>query len=135
MNTSEAIQAIFKAVFSLAAIGYIGYQYLGSVSPSAHADLNIEATALAVGARGNQASAHIKYEGKVIEMTGKVHSVTMTWRVPVVSVGVLWTNVDCHLSILSAQDAGRLRYGDPVRVKGVASTSGGDVTLKRCTII
>ena len=119
----------------LAVIGGIGYQYLGSISPGARADLALEATALALGARGNQASAHIKYEGKVIEMTGKVHKVTMAWRVPVVSVGVLWTNVDCNLSILSAQEAGRLRNGEAIRVKGVASLSGGAVTLNRCTLL
>lgn len=135
MNTSEAIQVILKAVFSLAAIGYIGYQYMGSVSPNARADHTMEATALSMSARGNQASVHVKYEGKTIEMTGKVYKVTMAWRIPVVSVGLLWNNIDCHLSILDTQQAGRLQQGDAIRVKGVASVSGSTITLKRCTIV
>ena len=118
-------------LFLLALGWYLwGYKFMPLGRPS-H---SIEATQLRLELRTQQIAAHQKYDGKTIEVTGKVYQTSMSMGSPVVSVGVMFTNVDCFLSKSDASRAASLRAGDAIRVIGRARTRGSDATLSPCKI-
>lgn len=94
---------------------------------------SIDAGALLVELGGNQAAAHLKYQGRVIEVTGKLRGVRMQGNTPVITIGYMIAfNVDCHLSPDKTANAARLQGGTDMRVRGVARVSGSSVHLSPC---
>ena len=94
---------------------------------------SIDAGALLMELRGNQAAAHLKYKGKVIDVTGQMRGVRMQGNTPVIIIGhMIAFNLECHLSPERTATAARLEYGVDMRVRGVARVSGSDVHLSPC---
>lgn len=94
---------------------------------------SVDAAALLSELGGNQAAAHLKYQGKVIEVAGKLRGVRMQGSTPVLTIGhLLFFNVDCHLSADKTTNAARLQSGTEMRVRGVARVSGSSVHLSPC---
>lgn len=121
----------------LAAAGIVGaiawQHYTKSLTLATPPAYSIDAGALLVELRGNQAAAHLKYQGKVIEVTGKMRGVRMQGNTPVLTIGhMIAFNLDCHLSPDKTANAARLEYGADMRVRGVARVSGSSVHLSPC---
>ena len=114
---------------------FVRVAYFAPLTRDTRVSHTVEATKLRLELRTNQAAAHLKYDGKLIELNGKAHSVTMTGKAPVLSIGVMFTNVDCHLEQSMTEIASRIRIGLPVAVKGKAHTLGSDVFLKPCILM
>lgn len=102
--------------------------------PLGQPDLAIEATKLRTELRTAEIASHQRYGGKTLEVHGKVYQTSMGFSGPIVSVGVMFTNVDCVLAKSDASRAAALRAGDQIRVVGRANTVGSDVTLSPCKI-
>ncbi len=99
-------------------------------TPAAH---TVEVGDLLMELRANQAAAHVKYHGKVIEVSGTLRGVTMQGNAPVLTIGYLIAfNFECHLAPDKAAYAARLQPGTQMRVKGIARLSGSSVHLSPC---
>lgn len=135
MDTPKNLLNPIQSLLTLSILGlvfwtFVGHKWMPLGSPS----YTIEATKLRNELRSNEIAGHKKYDGETIEVTGKVYQTSMSLGSPVVSVGVMFTNVDCLLSGSDASRAASVRYGDPIRVIGRARTSGSDVRLSPCKI-
>lgn len=109
-------------VFLLCAIAWFIWQrWSPSISPDTRAWMRYEATELAARFAANQ--------------HGPVHVVLVSADRPVLSIGVLFRNVDCMLPRSAMADAGKLRHGDAVRVKGRVEATGRHVVLRQCVLV
>lgn len=131
MNAFRARLQPWLVVFLAAAsVWFVWRAWSPSMSADTRTSMRYEATDLAARFAANEAAGHASIVGQVVEVHGRVHVVIVSAGRPRLSIGVLFRNVDCVLPKSSMADAGRLRHGEPVRVKGRVEATGRHVVLR-----
>lgn len=132
-NQPATLKVVMLAVAIGAGAAVVKNHYFKPTTLATQPAYSIDAGALLVELGGNQAAAHLKYQGKLIEVTGKMRGVRMQGNTPVLTIGhMIAFNLECRLSPERTATAARLEYGADMRVRGVARVSGSSVHLSPC---
>ena len=124
------------ALLALAVLAwFVWRQFSPPVSADTPTPLRYEASDLATRFARNPAAAHAGIDGRVVEVHGRVHLVSVVGGAPVLSIGVLGRNVDCLLPRDDMRTAGRLARGTAVQVKGRVVAVGDAVVLRPCVLV
>jgi len=83
----------------------------------------------------NPAAVMERAKGRPVAVTGPVHRIQMVGNTTVVSIGVLFSNMECHVPKSKSGRVAAIKTGDPVKVKGRLNASGIYMTLKPCELI
>ena len=142
-NTKKGI-FLFILLLALTGAG-IGY-YLYNKGPVDVQDSNsvkINASTLYDVYIKNTATAQTKYTGKILEVSGEIHDISVNQRQK--KILLLKANPDgAYVNCTMEEDAQNIYIGDNVNVKGICSGIGeedvdlgikGDVYLTRCYLV
>ena len=88
----------------------------------------------------NEVAADEKYEGKVLEISGRVEDIgkdiTDTIYVTLEAGGGSgFFSVQCYFADTHASDAAKLSKGDGITVKGLCNGMVGNVSIRGCSIV
>ena len=133
LKKPASMRGVALALIIGAGAAWVKHHYFKPITMSTPVAHSVEVGSFLMELRGNQAAAHQKYQGKVIEVAGKMRGVRMQGSTPVLSIGyMLIFNIECHLAADRTPYAARLEYGADMRVRGVVRLNGSDVHLDPC---
>lgn len=100
-------------------------------------DFSMDATLLVAEFEQDEAAANTKYLDKVVEVKGTVKEVMKSDNSITLLLGEAdaMSSVSCSLSAGAAKDAGDVKAGDEVTIRGICSGMLLDVALANCEIV
>lgn len=100
-------------------------------------DFSMDATLLVAEFEQDEAAANTKYLDKVVEVKGTVKEVMKSDSSITLLLGEAdaMSSVSCSLSAGAAKDAGDVKAGDEVTIRGICSGMLLDVALANCEIV
>lgn len=120
------------------ATGYLMYNKPHKNMASAKAAFQMPANQLFEEFEADETAANTKYLDQVVEVRGKVLSVSRDDEGSVnitLDAGGMLGGVICQLDPLSEQEDGSLQEGDEILIKGICTGMLMDVVLVRCVIL
>ncbi len=136
-----------KNIASVAAIGLFSLFAIASVDEepestpaemrAATAELSVTANKIAKDFDENEVAANLKYENKIIEVTGSVGQISKDFGDYnlMLDTSQLLTGVVCRFNGNVAEQLAVLKTGQNITIKGRCDGMYGNVEIKDCVII
>ena len=135
-----------KNIASAAAIGLFSLFAIASVDEepestpaemkAAKAELSVTARTIAYDYNENEVAANLKYENKIIQVSGSIEDISKDFGQYSISlVGSNYKGVLCSFNGNVAEQLAALRSGQMITIKGRCDGMFGNVEMEDCVII